>query len=263
MHVAGTEQELVCGDARNLSFIDANSIHLVVTSPPYYNVKSYENGGLGSLPDVHEWLCETARVWREVYRVLCPGRRFFLNIMNLPVSDGMGYRTLNLTGESVRACEELGFIFKRDIVWHKTHGVKAHFGTYPEPGGILLNNMHEFILEFEKPWNGKPKYEHVTHEQRADSQLSKEFWLSIKNSDVWQFAPESNRKHIAPFPEELPRRLIKAYSFVGETILDPFVGSGTTSVAAARLGRNAIGVDISEKYLAIARERLQIQMNLF
>ena len=120
--------------------------------------------------------------------------------------------------------------------------------------------MHESILEFEKPTR-RPgqKYAHVTPQQKEASRLDKDFWLAMKNSDVWLMKPEKsgrNRDHAAPFPEELPARLIQAYSFVGETALDPFAGSGTTLVAAARHGRNGIGYDINADFCAMAEKRL-------
>jgi DNA modification methylase len=123
--------------------------------------------------------------------------------------------------------------------------------------------MHEFILEFHKPDDrGVRKYAHVTKEQRESSKLDKDFWLSLKNSDVWLMKPEKSgdgRKHIAPFPIELPYRLIKAYSFVGETILDPFSGSGTTLVASSRLGRNGIGYEINPAYSERAAEIIKME----
>jgi DNA modification methylase len=241
------------------------SVHLAVTSPPYFNAKMYSSGecpaDLGNINDLETWLAEIGRVWAEVFRVLQPGRKFFLNIMNLPIREGSSFRSLNLTGKSIDLCESLGFIFKRDIVWHKTNGVRAHFGTYPYPGGILLNNMHESILEFQKPEDKKfNKYGHLTPEAKEASKLSKGFWLSLKNSDVWLMNPEKSgdgRKHIAPFPLELPVRLIRAYTFIGETVLDPFCGSGTTLAAAADLGRNGVGYEINGEYLPIIEERLR------
>ena len=185
---------------------------------------------------------------------------FFLNIMNLPIRENKTFRTLNLVGKSIDLCEKIGFIFKRDIIWHKTNGVKAHFGTYPYPGGILINNMHEFILEFNKPEDKNfKKYAHITKEIKERSKIDKEFWLSIKNSDVWLIKPEKSgdgRKHIAPFSLELHYRAIKENSFIGETVLDPFVGSGTTLIAAASLGRNGIGYEINPEYALTAKERI-------
>lgn len=269
MPLNGTTQRAIVGDARHLRGIAGGSVHLAVTSPPYFNAKMYSvaNGGdLGNVHDLDEWLAEIGQVWQEVYRVLQPGRKFFLNIMNLPIRENKTFRSLNLVGKNIDLCESVGFVFKRDIVWHKTNGVRAHFGTYPYPGGILINNMHEAILEFEKPTR-RPgqKYAHVTAQQKEDSKLDKDFWLSVKNSDVWLMKPEKsgrNRDHAAPFPEELPTRLIRAYSFVGETVLDPFVGSGTTLVAAARHGRNGIGYDINPDFCAIAEKRLKEDLTL-
>ena len=261
--VNGATQRVIVGDARAMAAVASDSIHLAITSPPYFNAKMYSVAGAGDLGNVHdldEWLAEIGQVWREVYRALQPGRKFFLNIMNLPVRENKSFRALNLVGRNIDLCESIGFTFKRDIVWHKTNGVRAHFGTYPYPGGILINNMHESILEFEKPTR-RPgqKYAHLTARQKEDSRLDKDFWLSVKNSDVWLMKPEKsgrNRNHAAPFPEELPARLIRAYSFVGETVLDPFLGSGTTLAAAARYRRNGIGYDINPDFCAIAEKRL-------
>ncbi len=261
--INGTTQRIVIANAQNMNDVEDNSIHLVVTSPPYFNTKMYSHGQMGDLGNIHtleDWFHEISSVWNEVYRVLQPGRKFFLNIMNLPVKDGKSYRTLNLVGKSIDLCEKLGFIFKRDIIWHKTNGVRAPFGTYPYPGSILLNNMHEFILEFNKPDKlGNRKYVHLTTEQREQSKLDKDFWLSLKNSDVWLINPEKSgdgRKHIAPYPLEIPHRLIKAFSFIGETVLDPFVGAGTTLQAAANLKRHGIGYEVNPEIAITCYESL-------
>jgi len=261
--VNGTRQRIEVANAQVMQETD-DSVHLVITSPPYFNAKMYSPAetehDLGDIHSLAEWLAEIGRVWREVFRVLQPGRKFFLNIMNLPVRQSGTFRTLNLVGKTIDLCEEIGFVFKRDIVWQKTNGVRAHFGTYPYPGGILLNNMHEFILEFQKPdRKGFRKYGHLTPEAKEASRLDKEFWLQLKNSDVWLMSPEPSgdrRPHVAPFPLELPHRLIKAYSFIGETVLDPLAGAGTTLLAAARLGRHGIGYEINGAYAATIRERL-------
>ncbi len=264
IHTPCTTQTLITGDARNMHTIEDGCVHLAITSPPYFNAKMYtenKKGDLGNIHDLDEWFSEIGKVWSEVYRVLAPGRKFFLNIMNLPIRENKSFRTLNLMGKTIDLCEQCGFIFKRDIVWHKTNGVRAHFGTYPYPGSILLNNMHEFILEFNKPSKSPAnKYTHVTESQRSSSKLDKDFWLSLKNSDVWLIHPEKSgggREHSAPFPLELPSRLIRAYSFVGETILDPFAGSGTTLVSAAKLKRHGIGVEINADFCQLATKRLQ------
>lgn len=254
IEVGDVHIELINKSAAAMEEIPDESIHLMVTSPPYFNAKLYAaepiSGDLGNIHDINDWFVQIGKVWQEVFRILQPGRKAFINIMNLPISlEGGRYRTLNLVGRTIDVCEAIGFTFKRDIIWHKTNAVRAHFGTYPYPGGILINNMHEFILEFDKPErrSGK-KYAHVSEAQREASKLDKEFWLSIKKSDVWVMAPEGsgdNRSHVAPFPYELPRRLIKAFSYVGERVLDPFAGSGTTLRAAADLQRHSFGYEIN------------------
>ena len=268
-----TVQTVYADNAQNMQDVPNDSIHMMVTSPPYFNAKMYSstpmNNDLGNIHSLEEWLEEISKVWREVYRVLEPGRKAFINIMNLPIRQKETFRSLNLVGRTIDDCEKIGFIFKRDIVWHKTNGVRAHFGTYPYPGGILINNMHEFILEFQKPAkSGFKKYAHLTQEQKEKSKLDKEFWLLLKNSDVWLMKPQGSgdrRNHIAPFPYELPYRLIKAYSYIGETILDPFLGSGIALEVAIDLQRNGIGFEINP---LIAQEAInalnnhQIKMEL-
>jgi DNA modification methylase len=268
VEVLGTSQEIICSSSADMRGIEDGSVNLALTSPPYFNTKMYSPhplpGDLGDIHSVEEWFSSIGKVWAEVFRVLQPGRKLFINIMNLPVrlEDG-SFRTLNLMGRTVQLCEDIGFIFKRDIIWQKTNGVRAPFGTYPYPGGILLNNMHEFILEMEKPSTRTErarKYAHVSPEDRERSRLDKEFWLSIKNSDVWLMAPQGSgdrRGHVAPFPLELPARLIRAYSFRGETVLDPFLGSGTTLRAAALAGRNGIGYEINPSIAAGALASLR------
>jgi len=267
-----TIQKIFIKDARDMKEVEDNSIHLMITSPPYFNAKLYSknpiNGDLGNIHDLDEWFNEIAKVWKEVFRVLQPGRKAFINIMNLPIRTQQGFKSLNIIGKTIDMCEGIGFIFRREIIWHKTNSVRAHFGTYPYPGNILINFAHEFILEFEKPAPPEyKKYEHLTKEQKEFSKLEKDFWIEIKKSDVWLMKPVGsgdNRGHPAPFPYELPYRLIKAYSFVGETILDPFLGSGTTLVVARDLKRNGIGYEINpdiaqEAIKSIKRFQLKLQ----
>ncbi|MEM2899406.1 MAG: site-specific DNA-methyltransferase, partial [Thermoplasmata archaeon] len=246
--------------------VEDDSVHLMITSPPYFDAKMYSRENieydLGNVHDLDTWFEKIGKAWSEVYRVLQPGRKAFINIMNLPVRENGSFRSLNLVGRTIDLCERLGFIFKRDIVWHKTNEVRAHFGTYPYQGGILINNMHEFILEFEKPSKRGNKYSHITPQQRERSKLDKEFWLSIKNTDVWLMNPEKsgdNRTHVAPFPRILPYRLIKAYSYVGETVLDPFLGSGTVLKVAMELERNGIGYEINPEIAKDAYEGLVLE----
>jgi DNA modification methylase len=262
----GTIQKIFVKNSMKMDDLPDNSIHLMITSPPYFDTKMYSRepikDDLGNIHNIDEWFEKISTVWKEVYRVLQPGRKALINIMNLPIRlENGSFRTLNLVGRTIDVCETIGFIFKRDIVWHKTNAVRAPFGTYPYPGGILINNMHEFILEFDKPEKkGFNKYGHLTKEQKEQSKLDKEFWLSIKKSDVWVMKPQGSgdrRSHIAPFPYELPYKLIKAFSYIGETVLDPFVGSGTTLLAAADLKRNGIGYEIVPEIANDALESLK------
>ncbi|MEK6692368.1 MAG: site-specific DNA-methyltransferase [Nitrospirota bacterium] len=270
-NINNTIQTVYFFDSRDMSNIKDDSVNLMVTSPPYFNAKEYSKDysgkDLGNISDLDLWFEEIDKVWREVFRVIQPGRKIFINIMNLPIKVGISFKMLNLAGKTIDNCEKIGFIFKRDIIWHKTNGVRAHFGTYPYPGGILINNMHEFILEFEKPNpKGIDKYKHLSKEIKEKSKLTKDFWLSLKNTDVWLMKPEKSgngRNHKAPYALELPYRLIKAYSYLTETILDPFLGSGTTLRAAAVLGRNGIGYEINRGFEKIIDENLgQIQPEL-
>jgi modification methylase len=250
----GTVQRLIVGNSMRMAELPDCSVHLMVTSPPYFDTKMYSRepigDDLGNIHDEGSWFEMIGQVWKETYRVLQPGRKAFINIMNLPVRLENGrFKSLNLVGKTIDLCERIGFLFKRDIVWHKTNAVRAHFGTYPYPGGILLNNMHEFILELEKPApKGFCKYGHLSDRLKEESRLDKDFWVEIKKSDVWLMKPQGSgdrRTHIAPFPYELPYRIIKAFSFKSETVLDPFAGSGTALLAARDLGRNGIGYEIN------------------
>jgi excisionase family DNA binding protein len=265
LEVNGTIQKIFVKDARNMEDIEDDSVHLMITSPPYFDAKLYSKtpseGDLGDIHDLDKWFEEIKKVWKEVFRVLQPGRKAFINIMNLPIRTKNGFKSLNIVGKTIDICEDIGFVFRREIIWHKTNSVKAHFGTYPYPGSILINYAHEFILEFEKPApKNYKKYAHLTKEQKETSKLDKEFWIKIKKSDVWLMKPEksgNNRNHPAPFPYEMPYRLIRAYSYVGETVLDPFLGSGTTLVAARDLKRNGIGYEINPELAMEAIKRIR------
>ena len=266
IEINDTEQTIYIKNSMHMDDLRDNSINLIITSPPYFDAKMYSKepiaNDLGNIHNIDEWFEKIGLVWRECFRVLQPGRKLFINIMNLPIRlDNGKFKTLNLSGKTIDLCEDIGFIFKRDIIWQKTNAVRAHFGTYPYPGGILINNMHEFILEFDKPEKkGYNKYAHLSKVQKEQSKLDKEFWLTIKKSDVWVMKPQAsgdNRNHIAPFPYELPYRLIKAFSYIGETVLDPFAGGGTTLKVARDLKRNFIGYEINPKIAELMIEMLK------
>ena len=267
LNVHGTIQKVYRTSSMDMNSLEDDSVHLMVTSPPYFNAKMYAKkpmrNDLGNIHHLDNWFKKISLVWKETFRVLQPGRKAFINIMNLPIRTTGGFQSLNLVGKTIDIMEKTGFLFKRDIVWHKTNGVRAHFGTYPYPGGILINNMHEFILEFNKPdKKNHSKYKHLTKEQKEASKLDKSFWLSIKNTDVWTMKPEKSgdkRIHVAPFPYELPHKIIKAFSYVGETVLDPFLGSGTSLRAAAHLKRDGIGYEIVPEIAEVAIHQIKTQ----
>ncbi|MBP8590918.1 site-specific DNA-methyltransferase [Candidatus Shapirobacteria bacterium] len=269
VNINNTTQKIFIKNAMDMSELKDDSVHLMITSPPYFDAKMYTKkpikNDLGNIHNLDEWFKKIGIVWKEVFRVLQPGRKAFINIMNLPIRDNGGFKSLNLVGRTIDTMEKIGFIFKRDIVWHKTNGVRANFGTYPYPGGILINNMHEFVLEFNKPnKKGFNKYGHLTKEQKEASRLDKEFWLSIKNTDVWLMKPRNSgdsRTHVAPFPYELPYRIIKAFTFIGEVVLDPFLGSGTSLEVAADLKRNGIGYEIVPEIAETAIKNLNQHQN--
>lgn len=256
-----SKTKIIIGDSRNMSEVADSSIHLIVTSPPYFNAKTYSDDysgkDLGNIDNYDIWKKEITKVWKECFRVLRPGRKMFINIMNLPLkaNGNESFRSLNIVGHTLDICEKIGFIFKREIIWQKTNGVRANFGTYPYPGGILINNMHEQILELEKPNGNGSKYDHLSSETKEASKISKEFWLKLKNSDIWLMKPykSGTREHLAPFPIELPTRLIKAYSYLTETVLDPFGGMGTTAKAAMQEGRNCVLYEINKDFLPLIR----------
>ncbi len=168
VEINDTIQKIFVSNSMDMKGVLDESVHLVITSPPYFDTKMYSKepieNDLGNIHDIDEWFDKISKVWKEVFRVLQPSRKAFINIMNLPIKlENGGFRTINLVGKTIDICEKIGFIFKRDIIWQKTNAVRAHFGTYPYPGGILLNNTHEFILEFEKPEKkGFNKYAHLT-----------------------------------------------------------------------------------------------------
>lgn len=246
--------------------IEDETIGLVVTSPPYWNIKDYGiDGQLGYGQTLHEYLRDLFRVWKECYRVLKPGRRLCINIGDQFARSIIygRYKVIPLHAEIISQCEEIGFDYMGSIIWQKkttmnTTGGATVMGSYPYPPNGMIEIDYEFILIFKKPGNG----EQVSKEIKEQSALTKEEW---KNYFIghWNFGGAKQIGHEAMFPDELPLRLIKMFTFVGETVLDPFLGSGTTIKVARQLQRNAIGYEINENYLSIIREKINNQENLF
>lgn len=237
------------------------SAHLVITSPPYWQLKDYGSPNQIGFNDSYEaYINHLNLVWKECYRVLHGGCRLCINIGDQfarALYYGR-YKVMPIHAEIIKFCEAIGFDYMGKIIWQKVTtcnatGGGAVMGSFPYPRNGIVKIDYEYILLFKK--GGAPPK--VSREAKERSKLTAEEWNEYF-SGHWIFAGERQDKHLAMFPEELPRRLIKMFSFVGETVLDPFLGSGTTSLAARRLGRHSIGYEVNEQFLPIIAEKLGI-----
>lgn len=259
-----TIHRLINGDARDLSFVDDESVHLVVTSPPYWNLKRYNENPdqLGHVQDYEVFLNELEKVWRQVFRILVPGGRLVCVVGDVCVArrDFGRHLVFPLHADICVICRRLGFDNLNPIIWHKisnasyevTNGSKF-LGKPYEPNAIIKNDM-EFILMQRKPGG----YRQPTTVQRDASRISKEEfnrWFQ----QIWNLTGASTKHHPAPFPLELATRLVRMFSFSGDTVLDPFCGSGTTMVAAFRTGRNSVGIEIDPEYCRMAARYLKAE----
>ncbi|HLY45527.1 MAG TPA: site-specific DNA-methyltransferase [Stellaceae bacterium] len=260
-----TRHEMILGDARDLGFIPSESVHLVVTSPPYFNLKPYasEAGGrqLGRIDDYESFLGELDRVWRECARVLVPGGRICCVIGDILIprrADGR-HRVLPLPADIQVRSRQHGLDNLTPILWFKIGnrtneaggGSSGYYGKPYQPGAIIKNDT-EHILMLRKPGG----YRTTAMIQRALSMLQRDemdAWMRPVWSDIRGASLRDG--HPAPFPPELAQRLVRMFSFAGDTVLDPFAGSGSTAIAAIRTGRNSISVEIEEQYLNAATRR--------
>lgn len=256
-----TTHRIVHGDARDLSFIGDQSIHLVVTSPPYWTLKEYEPNPdqLGHVVDYEEFLDCLRAVWSECYRVLVPGGRVVCVVGDVCLSRKKHGRhvVVPLHADICVMCRKLGFDNLNPIIWHKIANANYEvsngsnfLGKPYEPNAIIKNDI-EFILMQRKPGG----YRKPTEEQRKRSKIGKDEFADWFRQ-IWTITGASTRKHPAPFPRELAYRLVRMFSFVGDTVLDPFAGSGTTTLAAMKCERNSISVEIEEKYIQLMRPLL-------
>lgn len=237
-------------------------VALVVTSPPYWHIKDYGvEGQIGYGQSLHEYLIDLSRVWRECWRVMMPGRRLCINIGDQFARASVygQYKVIPLHAEIIAQCEVIGFDYLGAIIWQKKttmrpSGGAVVMGSFPYPPNGIIEIDYEYILLFRKP--GKSVAPSLT--EREASAMTKEEWKTYF-SGHWQFAGERQVGHEAMFPEELPHRLIRMFSFVGETVLDPFAGSGTTLKAALALERHAIGYEIQLECIPIARNKLEME----
>lgn len=259
-----TTHRLIHGDNRSLSFIADESVHLVVTSPPYWSLKRYnENPAqLGHIADYERFLLELSIVWKEVYRVLVPGGRLVCVVGDVCLSrkEHGRHLVMPLHSDISVICRKLGFDNLNPIIWHKISNAKfeANDGTKflgkpYEPNAIIKNDI-EFILMQRKPGG----YRRPTEEQRRLSMIAKDDYAAWFRQ-FWTITGASTKSHPAPFPYELAYRLVRMFSFWGDTVLDPFCGTGTTMLAAMKCGRNSIGVEIDEEYCRMALNRLKLE----
>lgn len=254
-----TQHKIVFGDSRDMHLIPDKSVQLIVTSPPYWQLKDYgTENQIGFNDSYEEYINNLNLVWKECNRVLSNGCRLCINIGDQfarSVYYGR-YKVIPIRTEIIRFCESLGMDYMGAIIWQKTttmntSGGGAIMGSFPYPRNGILKMDYEFILLFKKLGNA-PK---PTAEQKMKSEITKEEWNQYFSSH-WNFNGVKQLEHIAMFPEELPKRLIKMFSFAGETVLDPFAGSGTTSLAAMHFDRNSIGYEINKSFEPIIREKL-------
>jgi len=221
-----------------------NSVHLMVTSPPYNVGKEYDED-----LTLEEYLAFLSHVWKETYRVLVPGGRACVNVANLGRKP---YIPLN--GLIAKSMIDLGFLMRGEIIWDKAASASTStaWGSWQSASNPTLRDTHEYILVFSKGTFKRPKIE------GRESTISKEEFLEYTKS-VWGFASESAKKvgHPAPFPAELPYRLIQLYTYSDEVVLDPFMGSGQTALAALETGRHYVGYEVNGEYLNLADRRIQ------
>jgi len=242
-----------------MNLLSDRSVHLVITSPPYWQLKDYgTDKQIGFDESYESYINNLNLVWKECHRVLYPGCRLCVNIGDQfarSVYYGR-YKVIPIRTEITKFCEIIGFDYMGAIIWQKvtttnTTGGATIMGSFPYPRNGILKIDYEFILIFKKLGN-PPK---PTSEQKKLSVLTKEEWNTYF-SGHWNFSGVKQNGHLAMFPEELPARLIKMFAFVGDTILDPFLGSGTTSRAARNLNRNSVGYEINEEYIPKIKDKL-------
>lgn len=260
-----SDHRFICDDSRSIDQISGESAHLVVTSPPYFDLKDYSNNSnqLGEINNYSEFAEEIGKVWAECYEKLIPGGRMCIVVGDILQSrrEVGRHRVLPLHSRIQEQCREIGFDCLAPILWAKIGnasleaGGNARFLGKPyEPNAVVKNDV-EYILLFRKPGD----YRSPTKEERILSTIQvddhKRFF-----SQIWtDIDGESSEDHPAPYPVKLAERLIKMFSFVGDIILDPFAGVGSTTIAASNIGRDSISIELNAEYLNTAKSRLSKQ----
>jgi len=256
-----THHSIIFGDSRKMSHLSDGSVQLAITSPPYWQLKDYgSDSQIGYNESYESYINNLNLVWKECYRVLENGCRLCVNIGDQfarSVYYGR-YKVIPIRTEIIKFCESIGFDYMGAIIWQKktttnTTGGASLMGSYPYPRNGILSIDYEFILLFKKL--GKSRVPDKLLKQQ--SSMTVEEWKNYFQGH-WNFGGVRQNSHIAMFPEELPHRLIKMFSFVGDTILDPFLGSGTTSLVAKKLNRNSVGFEINNEFQPLIENRLGI-----
>lgn len=255
-----TNHAIITGDARMMRELGDQSAQLVVTSPPYWQLKDYGVAAqIGYHDTYEEYINHLNLVWKECHRVLENGCRLCINIGDQyarSVYYGR-YKVIPIRTEIIKFCETIGFDYMGAIIWQKvattnTTGGATIMGSFPYPRNGIVKLDYEFILIFKKSGTSRRT---ISKEIKEQSKMTTEEWNTYF-AGHWNFSGVRQEKHLAMFPLELPRRLIKMFTFVGETVLDPFLGSGTTSAAAMLLERNSVGYEINPEFLPIIKKRL-------
>lgn len=239
------KNKVLCKSSQSMQELPDNCVHLMVTSPPYNVTKEYDQD-----LNLNEYLQLLHQVWQETYRVLVPGGRACINVANLGRKPYIPLHSF-IIGSMI----EIGFLMRGEIIWNKAASTSPStaWGSWKSASNPVLRDVHEYILVFSKDAFGRKA------DGRNDT-ITKDDFLQWTKS-VWTFPAVSAKKigHPAPFPAELPHRLIQMYTFQGDVVLDPFMGSGTTCVAALRDERNYVGYDINREYVALAEKRLNAE----
>ncbi|MBC8301668.1 MAG: thermonuclease family protein [Pelagibacterales bacterium] len=262
-----TKHKIINGDSRKMAELKDKSVDLVITSPPYWQLKDYgTENQIGYNDSYEDYINNLNLVWKESYRVLNNGCRLCVNIGDQfarAVYYGR-YKVIPIRTEIIKFCEAIGFDYMGAIIWQKkttsnTTGGASLMGSYPTPRNGILSIDYEFILLFKKLGTPiKPD-----RELKEQSKMTKEEWKTYFDGH-WNFGGARQDGHIAMFPEELPKRLVKMFSFVGDTVLDPFLGSGTTSLAARNLNRNSVGYEMNPEFIPFIEKKLEVnQGNIF
>lgn len=257
-----TKHVIIIGDAGRMSELQDESVHLVVTSPPYWNLKDYGvTDQIGKSDTSYtSYLNNLFRVFKECVRVLTPDGKLVINIMPIFLSGNRSpfkrRVTKTVLTDLERFFNSLGNMYFHSLyIWDKRKIVRfSSFGSYPYPTNLFSTFPFEWIIVFAKAGQ-RPR---VSKEIKEKSVISQKEWAELCVDSIWEMQPASAKLegHPAPFPEDLPRRIIKLYSFVGDTVLDPFLGSGTTTKVAKELGRNSVGYEINPDYLEIIKKKI-------